>query len=100
MRPHHFGVKTFRTISVHMYSMAKQDEFIRITLRLPPALHARLTKIAGAKSLNAEIVSRLEESIRYQAEEDDGLDATERLFKAIRRFEAAVRRSRGQDDEN
>jgi hypothetical protein len=42
--------------------MAKQDEFIRITLRLPPELHKKLTEAAGAGSMNAEIVARLEKS--------------------------------------
>lgn len=43
-------------------AMAKQDDWIRITLRLPPELHQRLSDEAGAKSLNAEIVARLEDS--------------------------------------
>lgn len=43
--------------------MAKQDDFVRITLRLPPELHGELTQAAGAvKSLNAEIIERLEDS--------------------------------------
>lgn len=39
--------------------MAKQDEWSRITLRLPKELHEQLVDSAGAKSLNAEIVERL-----------------------------------------
>jgi len=42
--------------------MAKQDDFVRITLRLPPDLHKQLIEAAGASSLNAEIVARLERS--------------------------------------
>ncbi|WP_319499344.1 toxin-antitoxin system HicB family antitoxin [uncultured Cohaesibacter sp.] len=42
--------------------MAKQDTWARITLRIPPELHKKLTKAAAEKSLNAEIISRLEES--------------------------------------
>ena len=47
--------------------MAKQDEYVRITLRLPPDLHARLLDSAGAKSLNAEIVDRLEGSFEQDS---------------------------------
>lgn len=43
--------------------MAKQDEWSRITLRLPAEIHSQLTDGAGAKSLNAEIVDRLEKSL-------------------------------------
>ncbi len=39
--------------------MAKQDDYVRITLRLPPDLHEALVRKAGANSLNAEIVSLL-----------------------------------------
>lgn len=40
--------------------MAKQDDWVRITLRLPPELHEQLKERAGAGSLNAEIVEALE----------------------------------------
>jgi len=46
---------------------AKQDDFVRITLRLPPDLHEVLVKSAGASSLNAEIVSRIEQSFSSQS---------------------------------
>ncbi|WP_164145878.1 Arc family DNA-binding protein [Stenotrophomonas maltophilia] len=41
-----------------------EDGYTRITLRLPDALHARLTQEAAStsKSMNAEIVARLEKS--------------------------------------
>lgn len=45
--------------------MAKQDDWARITLRLPPELHARLTNEAAAASINAEIVGRLEQSFDW-----------------------------------
>ncbi len=54
--------------------MAKQDDWARITLRIPTELHQRLTSAAGVKSLNAEIVSRLEESLDRD-EMAAGLDA-------------------------
>lgn len=41
--------------------MAKQDDWTRITLRLPPDLHQRLSSAAEANSLNAVIVAALEE---------------------------------------
>lgn len=51
--------------------MAKQDDWVRITLRLPPELHAYLSEQAGAGSLNAEIVDRLHVS---QGLDDAGND--------------------------
>jgi len=39
--------------------VAKQDDWTRITLRLPPDLHANLVAAAGGLSLNTEIVRRL-----------------------------------------
>ncbi|AZV00280.1 Arc family DNA-binding protein [Paracoccus kondratievae] len=44
--------------------MAKQDDWIRITLRLPRELHEKLTGALDDtnRSMNAEIVSRLEQS--------------------------------------
>jgi hypothetical protein len=43
--------------------MAKQDSYVRITIRIPAELHADLVKSAGARSLNAEIVERLSDSV-------------------------------------
>lgn len=42
--------------------MAKQDDWIRITLRLPGDLHERLVEAAASSSMNAEIVERLSDS--------------------------------------
>ena len=43
--------------------MAKQDDWVRMTLRLPQDLHDRLMGALGAKSLNADIVERLERDL-------------------------------------
>jgi len=42
--------------------MAKQDDYVRYTIRVPAELYERLQSAAGAKSVNAEIVARLEKS--------------------------------------
>ena len=44
--------------------MAKQDDFVRYTIRVPAPLYERLKDAAGVKSVNAEIVARLENSFR------------------------------------
>lgn len=44
--------------------MAKQDDYVRYTIRVPADLYARLQEAAGAKSVNAEIVVRLEQSFQ------------------------------------
>lgn len=46
--------------------MAKQDDFVRITLRLPPDLHEKLRDATGAGSLNATIVDRLDQSFHRE----------------------------------
>lgn len=45
--------------------MAKQDDFVRITLRLPPDLHADLEHYAVDNSLNAEIIRRLRTTVQF-----------------------------------
>ncbi len=52
--------------------MAKQDDWQKITLRMPSDLHRRLVDATGANSLNAEIVERLRKSL-------DGDDALARI---------------------
>lgn len=44
--------------------MAKQDDWVRLTVRMPPELYERLadTVARGPLSMNAEIVDRLENS--------------------------------------
>jgi hypothetical protein len=49
--------------SIFGQEMAKQDDYVRITIRIPAELHADLVKSAGPRSLNAEIVERLSESV-------------------------------------
>lgn len=43
--------------------MARQDDWVRTQVRMPPELHVELSRAAGAKSLNAEIVERLAASV-------------------------------------
>lgn len=45
-----------------------RDDWSRITLRLPPQMHKDLLDQAGALSLNATIVQRLEASLRNDEE--------------------------------
>jgi hypothetical protein len=48
----------------------KRDDTVKLVLRLPPALHRRLTRIAARQnqSLNNEMIKRLEESLARDAE--------------------------------
>lgn len=48
-------------------AMAKQDEYVRYTIRVPAELYDRLKDAAGEKSVNAEIVARLEDSFVRRA---------------------------------
>lgn len=42
--------------------MAKQDDYVRYTIRLPAPLYEKVREAAGEKSVNAEIIARLEAS--------------------------------------
>lgn len=52
--------------------MAKQDEYVRYTIRVPADLYERLKVSAGEKSVNAEVVERLDRSF-YENTEDNFL---------------------------
>lgn len=51
--------------------MAKQDDYIRITTRIPPELHSALVELAKKteRSLNGELVARLQIAIALAEEE-------------------------------
>lgn len=61
--------------------MAKQDDWVRLQLRLPADVHEGLVRIAGAMSLNALIVAILSAA----AKPDDGTQLTLRLPPSLRR---------------
>lgn len=59
----------FFTSLVIKAAMAKQDDYVRYTIRVPSDLYRRLQEAAGEKSVNAEIVQRLWLSLRSPEEE-------------------------------
>lgn len=61
------------------------DGYTRITLRIPDALHAELTAAAArtSKSMNAEIVARLEGSTELEKERLRGQTAINTLAEAL-----------------
>lgn len=54
--------------------MEPEDKYTRITLRIPRDLHARLQKSADetSKSMNAEIIERIQNSYAHEASLADG----------------------------
>jgi hypothetical protein len=74
--------------------MAHQDDFIKTALRLPRALHASIREAAqlGGKSMNAEIIGRLQDSLRAEL-----LDANRQQLEVMRgligRADAALRQA-------
>lgn len=68
----HFGVNTILEPRIEFF-MARQDDYIRTALRLPPDMHKALHESADAsgKSFNAEIIARLQASF---AEPTQGVD--------------------------
>ena len=61
--------------------MAKQDEYVKTALRLPPQLHASLSGAAAERghSLNAEMVRRLDESFSGKIDDDRQVEITATL---------------------
>ncbi len=61
--------------------MARQDDYVRVTLRLPPELHEKLFWAADASelSLNSEVINRLSATLAkgksVEARSDPSLDA-------------------------
>lgn len=60
----------------------------RSQLRLPPELHASLVEAAreSGRSMNAEIVARLDASFRRTVDDDQVVEVVERLQKAMDRI--------------
>ncbi|WP_448953079.1 toxin-antitoxin system HicB family antitoxin [Labrys neptuniae] len=75
--------------------MAKQDEWARITLRIPPELHAKLMEAAKATSMNAEIISRLEQTFNLRIGDRVSPDG-ERYFMTKEEVEEILDRSLGR----
>ena len=105
-------IKTYDTITHHLWIDADvvssgvlwcimpEDEknWTRLTLRLPPLLHQRLTVLARGRSLNATIIGLLEEAVSAaEQERQKSYDALkDELLKDLRRelderFAAAAR---------
>lgn len=78
----------------------EEDRYTRITLRIPKELHAKLQEASDAtsKSMNAEIVARLDASFGFDAKgaESDGLkESTDRVAQSILdRIEEVIRSRR------
>lgn len=71
--------------------MAKQDNYARYTIRVPQDVYSALEQAATAanRSVNAEIVQRLEQSLRDFEEVED-------LWKQIDQRDATIRSIRDQ----
>lgn len=67
--------------------MAKQDDYVRYTIRVPSDLYGKLQEAAGEKSINAEINERLWLTFRRQYLDlsDEGLVAVLRSASALER---------------
>jgi hypothetical protein len=88
--------------------MANQDDFVKTALRLPRDLHAAIRAAAegASKSMNSEIIGRLQESLRaaeagsilerLNSRESQLLEANEKqidlLWSLLDRADGAIRR--------
>lgn len=87
----HFGVNTILEPRIEFF-MARQDDYIRTALRLPPDMHKALHESADAsgKSFNAEIIARLQASFTEPAQGVDrdvaiASSTAEAMLKALDR---------------
>lgn len=64
--------------------MAKQDDYVRYTIRVPARLYAQIEDAAGEKSVNAEINARLQGSFEENFTDAVLLDRIKELVLAKR----------------
>ncbi|PHS03814.1 MAG: hypothetical protein COA78_17230 [Blastopirellula sp.] len=67
--------------------MAKQDDYTRYTIRVPSPLYQALKREAGHRSVNAEIIERLQETVRQDRLLPEGLGYGD----MVGQYEEAVR---------
>lgn len=63
--------------------MAKQDDWVRITLRLPPDLYERVTRVADMSSVNTEIIKALEKVFPPYPSDEELAETIEYLLKSL-----------------
>ena len=75
--------------------MAKQDSYARVSIRIPPELYGKLQEAAGDKSLNAEIIARLESTFPAEEQTDEEIiEAAKRLVQRLEARDAERQRER------
>lgn len=71
--------------------MADDDDFVRITLRIPKPLHEQLNEAAARKrSMNAEIIARLETSFEAAPEGKAAVLSGEKLLQLSDEIDKAL----------
>lgn len=83
--------------------MAGHDGYTRYTVRIPDALYAKIKEAAGEKSVNAEILERLERSLEMDTPEQREfslkmLDELSALSMKVRHYERRVEKLEQQFD--
>lgn len=66
--------------------MAKQDDWKRITLRIPPELYDRIAESAGASSVNAAIIHRLNQSFHLSAPTKEISEYLDQIIKDLHKL--------------
>lgn len=77
--------------------MAKQDEFVRYTVRLPRELYERIQAAAGNASVNAEVIKRLEAAFAHENETQAALKDHEERIDALERMAIRLQNELGRD---
>lgn len=58
-----------------------RDNWVRLTLRLPPDLHELITENAGPLSLNAAIIKLLEDALNMESELRSKIEAVDDIIE-------------------
>jgi hypothetical protein len=70
--------------------MARQDDYVRYTIRVPAELYERVKEAAGDRSVNAEIIERLDKSFQPQPSAESTAAATDSLIESAKLIAEAV----------
>jgi len=68
--------------------MAKQDDYVRYTIRVPASLYQRVQAAAGDRSVNAEIIARLECSFDASSDPQSAASLQARIDALEARYDA------------
>ncbi len=95
-----FGVNMTKNDTKRETLVTENPDEVRLTLRMPAGVRAHLTNMAKAngRSLNAEIVGRLERTITEETEYGNIYEFTGELDQRLEKLESTVQKIKHRID--